>query len=220
MNQFQYFASPHIVINKKWYVSPALNFTWGNSTLVLGDYSPNTFYYYKAKYSDFIFSTSTWSHFGNFSPGTEINLASVNDNKFTQLSAWLTVYPLSNLNFYFTPRVYFKSSKENGYGFNTVGISGGVQLGPVHFYGNYLNGEMENFIEAGGYVVSNFSGVSEQKFSGSLYFPAGKNYQLVLRYFSQDVTEKYRVYSNAIEINSLKYNYIKHTITAGISWSF
>jgi tetratricopeptide (TPR) repeat protein len=55
---------------------------------------------------------------------------------------------------------------------------------------------MENFIESGGYVVSNFPGVSEQKFSGSLYFPTGKKYQLVLRYLSQDVTETYKVYTN------------------------
>jgi hypothetical protein len=220
MNQFQYFASPSMVINKKWYVSPALNFTWGSSTLVLGDYSPNSFYYDKFKYSDFIFSTATWSHFGNVSPGAEINLASVNDNKFTQLSAWLTVYPFSNLNFYFTPRVYFKSNEENGFGFNTFGISGGAQLGPVHFYGQYLNGEMENFIESGGYVVANFPGVSEQKFSGSIYFPTGKSYQLVLRYLSQDITETYKVYANLTESNSVNYNYVKHTLTAGISWNF
>ena len=93
-------------------------------------------------------------------------------------------------------------------------------MGPVHFFGQYLNGEMENFIESGGYVVSNFPGVSEQKFSGSLYFPTGKKYQLVLRYLHQDVTEKYRVYTNLTESNSLKYNYVKHTLTAGISWNF
>lgn len=222
-NQFQYYLNPHFVLGKKLYVSPSISAIWGNYELFMGGFSGNQmkmFYNASSSFSDFVFSTSAWTHFGGFSPGAEINLANITDQKYTQLSAWITVYPFSNLNFYFTPRVYFKNSEENSFGFNTVGFSGGAQLGPVHFYGQYLNGEMENFIEAGGYVVSNFPGVSEQKFSGSLYFPAGKKYQLVLRYLGQDVTEKYKVYTNLTESNSVNYNYMKHTLTAGISWNF
>ncbi len=220
INQFQYFLNPYFVWGKKWYVSPSLNVIWGNTDLVLGNYDPNTFYVAGINYSDVIFSTATWTHWGNFSPGAEINRASVNDNNFTQLSAWLTVYPFSNLNFYFTPRVYFKGEDENEFGYNTFGISGGLQLGPVHFYGQYLNGEMENFIEPGGYVISNFPGTSEQKFSGSIYFPTGKKYQFVLRYIQQDVTETYQVYTNRIRGNTVNYSYLKHTLTTGISWNF
>lgn len=222
-NQFQYFLNPHFVMGKKIYVSPSMSAIWGSYDFFSGGFTGNQmkmFYNTSASFSDFVFSTLAWSHFGGFSPGAEINLANITDQKFTQLSAWLTIYPFSNLNFYFTPRAYFKSSENSGFGFNTFGISGGVQLGAVHFYGSYLNGDMENFIEAGGYVVSNFPGISEQKFSGSLYFPTGKKYQLVLRYLNQDVTEKYRVYTNLSESNSLKYNYVKHTITVGISWNF
>jgi hypothetical protein len=222
-NQFQYYLNLQFVLGKKLYVSPSLSTIWGNYDLFLGGFSGNQmkmFYNSSYRFSDFVFSTSVWSHFGSFSPGAEINLANITNQNFTQLSAWLTVYPLSNLNFYFTPRIYIKSNTEKGFRFNTFGISGGAQLGPVHFYGQYLNGEMENFIEPGGYVVSNFPGVSEQKFSGSLYFPAGKKYQFVLRYLNQDVTETYKVYTDLVESNSLKYNYMKHTLTAGISWNF
>ena len=60
----------------------------------------------------------------------------------------------------------------------------------------------------------------KQKFSGSLYFPLGKKQQLVIRYINQDVTEQYVVYSEGIGIRSEGYKYIKHTITAGISWNF
>lgn len=222
-NQFQYYLNPHFVLGKKLNVSPSITAIWGNYDLFLGGFTGNQmkmFYNSSANFSDFVFSTSAWSHFGSLSPGAEINLANITDKKFTQLSAWLTIYPFSNLSFYFTPRAYFKSSEESGFGYNTFGVSGGAQLGPVHFYGQYLNGDMENFIEAGGYVVSNFSGVSEQKFSGSFYFPTGKKYQLVLRYLSQDVTETYKVYTNLVESNSVSYNYMKHTLTAGISWDF
>ncbi|WP_372948034.1 tetratricopeptide repeat protein [Mariniphaga sp.] len=222
-NQFQYYLNPQFLLGKKLNISPSISAIWGSYDFFAGGFTGNQmkmFYNASSRFSDFVFSTSVWSHFGGFSPGAEMNLANITDQKFTQLSAWLTVYPFSNLNFYFTPRVYFKSSEENGFGFNTFGISGGAQLGPVHFYGQYLNGEMENFIEAGGYVVSNFPGVSEQKFSGSIYFPTGKKYQFVLRYLSQDVTEKYRVYTNLVESNSVNYNYMKHTLTAGISWNF
>ncbi|MBW6534332.1 MAG: hypothetical protein K0B11_04955 [Mariniphaga sp.] len=222
-NQFQYYLNPQFILGKKLNVSPSISAIWGNYELFLGGFTGNQmkmFYNASSSFSDFVFSTSAWSHFGGFSPGAEINLANITDQKFTQLSAWLTVYPFSNLNFYITPRAYFKSSEENGFGYNTFGISGGAQLGPVHFYGQYLSGEMENFIESGGYVVSNFPGISEQKFSGSLYFPTGKKYQLVLRYLSQDVTEKYKVYTNLRESNSVIYNYMKHTLTAGISWNF
>ena len=220
IKQNQYFINPWFVLGKKWYVSPSATVIWGNSDLVLGNYDPNTFYTTSKKFSDFIFSASTWSHFGNFSPGAEINRANIYDEGFTQLSGWITFYPLSNTNFYLTPRIYFKSDAENGFGYNTFGISGGVQLGPVHFYGQYLNGDMKNFIEPAGYVVSNFPGRSEQKIMGSIYFPVAKRYQFVIRYINQDVIEKYQVYTNTVPSNSLEYKYTKHTLTAGISWNF
>ncbi|HKI87427.1 MAG TPA: hypothetical protein VKA38_00275, partial [Draconibacterium sp.] len=162
----------------------------------------------------------TWTHLGNFSPGAEVNFANIYDENFTQLSVWLTFYPFSNLNFYVTPRVYFKSDEENEMGYNAYGISGGIQLGPVHLYGQYLNGEMKNFIESAGYVVANFPGRSTYKLSTSIYFPAGKKYQFVVRYLNQDVIENYQVYTNAIPTNALEYKYVKHTLTAGISWNF
>jgi len=119
-----------------------------------------------------------------------------------------------------TPRIYFKKEAEGGFAYNTLGLSGGVQMGPVHLYGQYLRGNMENFIESAGYVIANFPGTSRQKITGSLYFPADKRYQVVLRYINQQHTERYRVYTNQTESNSLNYHYTKHTITAGISWSF
>jgi hypothetical protein len=218
--QNQYFINPVFVIGKKWYVSPSSTVIWGNADLTLGNYDPNTFYSTTLKFSDFIFSTSTWTHWRNFSPGAEINLANIYNDGFMQLSGWVTFYPFSNLNFYFTPRVYFKNGPENGFGYNTFGITGGAQIGPVHFYGQYLNGDMKNFIEPAGYVIANFPGRSEQKIMGSLYFPMGKQYQFVLRYINQDVIEKYNVYTNMQISNSLEYKYIKHTLTAGMSWNF
>ena len=220
VKQNQYFINPIFVLGRKWYVSPSANIIWGKSDLVLGNYDPNTFYSTSVKFSDFIFTTSTWGHFGNFSPGGEVNFANIYNEGFTQFSGWITFYPFSSTNFYLTPRVYFKSDAENGFGYNTFGISGGVQLGPIHFYGQYLNGDMKNFIEPAGYVVANFPGRSKQKIMGSLYFPFGKKYQFVVRYINQDVFETYNVYTSGTITNSLEYKYIKHTLTAGISWNF
>lgn len=220
VKQNQYFINPWFVLGKKWYVSPSANIIWGNTDLVLGNYNPNTFYSTSVKFSDFIFSTSTWTHIGNFAPGAEVNFANIYNEGFTQLSGWVTFYPFSNVNFYITPRIYFKNDSENGFGYNTFGISGGAQLGPLHLYGQYLNGDMKNFIEPAGYVIANFPGRSEQKIMGSVYFPVGKKYQFVLRYINQDVIEKYNVYTSGNISNSLEYKYIKHTLTAGISWNF
>jgi hypothetical protein len=79
---------------------------------------------------------------------------------------------------------------------------------------------MKNFIESGGYVIANFPGRSEQKMMGSIYFPVGKKYQFVVRYISQDIIEKYQVYTNTVASNSIEYQYQKHTLTGGISWNF
>ncbi len=187
--QLQYFVNPVFIMGKKWYVSTSANLIWGDYSFYAGNsYNSEKYFYQGTVYlRDLIFSASTWIHFRNFSPGVEIDYGNFNNKGFGQYSAWLTYYPLSNLNFYLTPRVYFKKELENGFGFNTFGISGGVQLGPVHFYGQYLNGEMKNFIEPGGYVVANFPGRSEHKFTGSFYFPQGKRYQFVLRYINQNV---------------------------------
>ncbi len=220
VNQYQYFLNPNFVLGEKVYISPSVSMLWGNSNIVMGDYEPNSFYTSNIKYFDFILSTAVWSHFGNFSPGAEINFANIYDESFTQFSAWLTVYPLSNTNLYFTPRVYFKTDPEGNINYNTFGISGGAQLGPIHFHGQYLVGDMKNFIEAAGYVISNFPGTSDSKFTGSLYFPKGKKYQFVVRYINQEVTEKYQVYINQEPSNSIDYNFTKHTITGGISWNF
>jgi hypothetical protein len=213
-NQFQYFINPMFVAGKKLFVSPSLSALWGNSEYYVGDLG------YNQDFSDFIFSTSLWSNFGNFSPGAEINLANINDESFTQMSAWLTIYPFSNANFYVTPRVYLKSDSETSLKYNTFGVSGGAKLGPVHFYGQYLVGDMENFVEAAGYVISNFPGSSDSKFMGSLHFPFAKKYQFVLRYINQNITETYRVYTSGIESGSTNYNFTKHTLTAGLSWNF
>ncbi|MDB4583898.1 hypothetical protein N9164_12155 [Draconibacterium sp.] len=222
-SQFQYFVNPHFLIGNKLNVSPSLTALWGKSNYYLGSLRGNSirdFTEVNYNFSDIIVSMSLWSDFGNFKPGAEINLANIYDETFMQLSAWITIYPFSNANFYLTPRVYFKGDNENSLGYNAFGISGGAQLGKVHFYGQYLTGEMKNFVEAAGYVISNFPGTSERKFSGSLYFPLGKKQQLVLRYINQDVTEKYRVYTSGNWSNSVDYNYIKHTLTVGISWNF
>jgi hypothetical protein len=222
-NQFQYFINTQFVAGKKWYISPSVTAIAGNTELFLGTYrSSGMRYFYSRsyKYSDFVFSLSTWSHFGNFSPGAEINQANIYNTNFTQLSAWLTVYPFSNINFYFTPKIYLKTDSEGKMNYNTYEVSGGLQLGPIHLYGKYLNGDMENLIESAGYVVSNFPGHSKQKIMGSLYFPAWKKHQFVIRYINQDITEKYQVFSNAVPANNLEYKYMQHTIIGGISWNF
>ena len=135
------------------------------------------------------------------------------------MSAWITFYPLANTKLYLTPRVYFKSGTTN-FGWNAIGISGGVQVGKIHFNGQYLMGDMENFVESAGYVISNFPGRSDQKITGSIYFPIGKNRQIVIRYINQNVIEKYQIYKDAQKTNYLEYNYLKQTITTGISWNF
>ncbi len=220
--QLQYFVNPVFVMGKKWYVSTAANLIWGDYSYYAGDsYNSQKYFYQGTVYlRDLVFSASTWIHYGNFSPGAEIDYGNFNNEGFGQYSAWLTYYLFSNTNLYFTPRVYFKSDSENGFDYNTFGISGGMQLGPVHFTGQYLNGDMKNFIEPAGYVVANFPGRSEQKFTGSLYFPIGKKYQFVLRYINQNVFEKYQVYTNGTLSNSMEYDYTKHTLTGGISWNF
>jgi hypothetical protein len=223
VNQFQYFINPVFLVGEKLYFSTALSTLWGKSEYYIGDFGINeerNFYLRELKFSDFIFSASAWSNFGVISPGAEVNFANIYNEKFTQLSAWMTIYPFSNANFYFTPRVYFKSDSETGLAYNTFGILGGVQLGQVHLTGQYLNGDMENFVEASGYVIANFPGSSKSKFTGSLYFPFAKKYQFVIRYINQDVTETYRVYTDLIESGTTNYNYTKHTLTAGISWNF
>lgn len=222
-NQFQYFINPVLVLGKNLFVSPSASILWGNSEYYIGDFGLNQqriFYRKEFDFSDFIFSTSVWSDFGNFMPGAEINLANINNEKFTQLSAWMTFYPFSNTSFYITPRVYFRSDSETSLSYNTFGISGGAQLGPLHFYGQYLTGDMKNFVEAAGYVIANFPGTSDQKILGSFYFPFGKKYRFVVRYINQNITETYRVYASGEQSGSANYNYTKHTLTAGISWNF
>ena len=222
-NQFQYFINPHFVLGQKIHLSPALSVLWGNSSYLTGrlDNNSNRFFSeVKDNFSDLIFSTSAWSNFANLSPGVEVNFANIYDKNFIQLSGWITFYPFSNNNFYITPRAYFKSDSNKSFSYNTFGVSGGAQIGKVHLHGQYLLGDMNNFIEAMGYVVSNIPGKTSQKFMGSIYAPIGKHLQLTFRYINQNVEEKYRVYVSGVENNSIKYSYTKHTLTAGISWSF
>lgn len=221
-NQFQYFINPHFVLGKKIHLSSALSVLWGKSSYFAGydNNSNRDFTEVNNNFSDYVFSISAWSNFGNLLPGAEVNYANIYDKSFFQLSAWVTYYPFSNTNFYITPRVYFKTNPTNSLVYNTFEISGGVKLGKVHLQGQYLFGDMENFIEAMGYVVSNIPGKSKHKFMGSIYLPIGKNLQLSFRYINQNVEEKYRVYESGILSNSTNYNFTKHTITAGISWAF
>lgn len=222
INQFNYFINPVLIIGTKLNISPSLSMIMGSGDVYAGFLTNDLSKGYrttKTNYSDAIFSTAIWSDYRNFSPGFEINAGKINDSKFTQVSTWLTFYPLSNTKLYVTPRIYFKSEND-GFGFNAAGISGGATLGKIHFYGNYLWGDMENFVESNGYLVTNFPGTTEYKLMGSAYLPLNNNYQLVFRYINQKTTEKYQVYSNGTKANSMEYEYSKNTITAGIVWNF
>lgn len=222
INQFNYYISPVWIIGKKLNISPSLNLILGSGDVYAGRLTNNSSKAYsikKANYSDAVFSTAVWSDFGNFSPGMEVNAGSINDLKFAQVSSWLTYYPFSNTNLYITPKVYFKSGTD-GFGWNAMGISGGTKIWMAHVSAQYLFGDMENFVESAGYVISNFPGKSDRKIMGSVYFPIGKKYQFVFRYINQNVTEKYQVYTGGYKSNALEYNYLKQTITGGISWNF
>ena len=222
INQLQYYINPVLVIGKKLNISPSLNLIVGNGDVYAGGVSNNltkTYSLTKTSYSDAVFSTAAWSSFGNFSPGLEFNAGNVNDSKFAQASAWITYYPLSNTKLYVTPRVFFKSGT-GSFDWTAFGLSGGAQLGKVHFIGNYLWGNMENFVESNGYVITNFPGTISRKLMFSAFVPIDKKYQFVFRYINQDVSENYQVYTSGIKSNSLEYTYSKHTITAGISWIF
>lgn len=223
INQYQYFLSPNFVLGRKLYLSPSLSLVWGSADFRVGSINHNGNRYFNrpvSKYSDFIFSASGWTYWGNFSPGAEVNLANIYNQNFAQFSAWLTFYPFSNLHFYLTPRVYFKNDPESGFGYNTFGISSGIKAGPVYLVGQFWKGEMKNFIESSGYVVANFPGKSSRKYMASAYFPIGTKLQFVLRYMNQDITEDYTIYTGGTKSGAMEYSYIKHTLTGGISWNF
>lgn len=220
--QFQYFINPVMVIGKKLKISPSLNLISGNVQSYIGRYNNSNnkeFNLSTKNYFDYVFSTSLWSDFRNFSPGIELNAGEIYKVKFTQTSVWCTYYPLSNTSLYITPKVYFKSdSYSQGFAWNAFGLSAGGKIGKAYLSGQYLFGEMKNFVEAGGYLVSNFPGKSDQKIMGSLYYPIGKKLQLVLRYINQNVTEKYNIYTDGDWSGSSNYDFTKHSITGGISW--
>lgn len=222
IRQFQYFINPVWVMGKKLNVSPSLNLIFGNRDSYIGGYDQSfnkVFALSNVRYNDYVFSTSFWTDFKNLSPGVEFNTGKIGERNFTQASVWMTWYPLSKTSLYITPKVYFKSDGvSKDFGWNALGVSAGGQLGKVHLSGQYLFGEMENFVEAGGYLISNFPGTSDQKIMGSIYYPLSKKIKLVFRYINQGVTEDYRVYSDGVLSNTFNYNYTKHTITGGISW--
>ncbi len=223
VKQYQYYINPVFSLGQKLNVSSALNFIFGNRELYAGWESSETTKSYsltKSNYSDIVFATSFWSDFGDFSPGLEIDAASVNSSQFFQVSPWVTLYPLSNTKLYFTPRVYFKSGTKNqSAGITAYSFSAGASLGPVYLSGEYLFGSLENFIEANGFIVNNFIGKSDHKLTTSLFIPIGKNHILFMRYLNQSILEDYRVYTDEEISKTIEYNYIKQTLTIGITWN-
>ncbi|NPD47102.1 tetratricopeptide repeat protein [Lentimicrobium sp. S6] len=224
VNQFNYYINPAWVIGKKFNISPSLLYIWGTSDVYAGklinNYKDKVFDLKEFKYSDYVFSTAFWSDFGNVSPGLELNIGNINNLDFKQLSAWITYYPLSNTKLFIRPRVYFKSSPEESFAFNTFEISAGASIGKIYISGQYLRGDMKNFVESTGYTVFNLPGKSDYKIMGSIYFPIDKKYQFVLRYINRSVKENYQVYTLGEKSTNLEYKYLIHTITAGISWKF
>lgn len=218
ISQFQYFLNPVFLLGHHFHLSPSLTLIGGRISYQSPIVDYNSYNTVKNSYFDAVFTTTVWAHYGNFSPGAELSFANIYDEGFTQLSTWLSIYPFSNVNLYFAPRVYFKRSSNESLSINTVGISGGIQLGKIHVTGQYLNGDMENFVEQSGYVISNFPGKSAHKFTGAMYIPIGKKTQFIFRYLNQEVTESYKSYSDYTEIESIDYSYIKHTLILGLSW--
>ncbi len=223
INQYQYFINPVWLIGNKINVSTSLNLIFGKYDIYAGTLNNNLeayFYLAQQSYFDFAFSNAIWANVGNFAPGIEINAGKISGSLFTQLSTWFTVYPFSNTKLYLTPRIYFNSNESfSAFNFMAIGISGGAQLGPIHLYAQYVEGDLKNFIESNGYVVYNFPGKLNRKISGSIFFPIGKKYHFVIRYINQSTTENYQVYTDGINTNTVEFNNFNHTITGGISWN-
>lgn len=222
INQFNYYISPMFIIGKKLNISPSLNLILGSGDVYAGGLDRNGAKFYQttqANYSDAAISGLIWTNLGNTAPGMEFNLADVQDSRFVQSSFWCTFYPISNLRFTVTPKVYFKFAEAESSS-PVYGLSASYSSGNITLSAQFLKGEMKNFIEGGGYVVSNFSDESKQKIMLNLYYPVSKKYQFFVRYLNHQMTNNYQVYTSGIKSRSIEYNYNKHTLTGGLLWNF
>ncbi|MBA7540730.1 hypothetical protein ES705_33032 [subsurface metagenome] len=162
---------------------------------------------------------------GLFTAGLGLGVANLNDNIQFQKDLFLSVFPLGNLNFYFSSKATHHSDFLNlGNPVNRwifeqkIGIK---VFNPVwiELYGAF--GEKSDFLDYNGTVIYNeFNPITGDMGFNLIISPGKTGTQLYLNYRNQTIRSSFNYYSdNTINtINNTNFN--TQTITGGIKWNF
>ncbi len=160
-----------------------------------------------------------------FTFGLGLGVANLNDNIQFQKDLFLSVFPLGNLNFYFSSKATHHSdflnldNPVNNWIFEQkIGIK---IFNPVwiELYGAF--GEKSDFIDHNGTVIYNeFNPITGDMGFNLIISPGKTGTQLYLNYRNQTIRSSFNYYSdNTINtINNTNFN--TQTITGGIKWNF
>ena len=162
---------------------------------------------------------------GSFTVGLGLSAANLNDNIQFQKDLFLSVFPLGNLNFYFSSKATHHSdflnldNPVNKWIFEQkIGIKVSNPVW-IELYGSF--GKKSDFIDYNGTVIYNeFNPITGDIGFNLIISPGKTGTQLYLNYRNQSIRSSFNYFSDNT-INTINDNdFNTQTITGGIKWNF
>jgi hypothetical protein len=222
VNQPELYISPTITLNRRFLVSPALRYARTQITEPIISYDSITNLYLGdpigGSYNNVVVGGEL-TYSGNYI-STTIGAwhLSVNKTSSVQLSSSLKVYPTGNINLYSITALNWKSARTSKpvFGSQTVGFK---LLDRTWLELSATAGNLAGTVELNGQLLNNQVVESEYRLASLLIFDISSSLRIIARYqYLQNAASLY-VIDNEYVLNTINYNYNKHIITGGITWT-
>jgi len=185
-----------------------LNYAATNRLTLIGAYHYLNTHYQTTTYHSNVFLAGLSYSGIYYNIQGDINIGRIINEDITQYNTKLTLYPLGNLNLYFSERVaYLNGQNSNNFVFKQT--AGYKVAKKVWLETSATFGELNNYIEADGLYIYNAVDNTKLKLTQTVYYQLINNAMLQLNYTYEKKKDVFRAV-----------NYNQHSITAGILWKF
>ncbi|MFA4851917.1 MAG: hypothetical protein WC868_10120 [Bacteroidales bacterium] len=217
--QRQYYINSTIYLGKGITFTPAFHVINVNFDKLNYSFTANKkliLYQEKKMLKDYAASVALAKDIGIFDISLLATYSKLNNNYHKQGGFMVTIFPLNNLDLYFTSTFFYQQSTKN----NLIAeqLIGYKLLPKLWIDVFYTLGHLNNFVEKNAFIVYNIDDKILSRKSFSLLFVVNKNIELSLRYLNMTKENIIKEINNKNHLNTFDNTFNNHLILGGIKW--
>jgi hypothetical protein len=221
-SQYQYYLQGRYILDKGWSISSSVTLLWGEAVsnyITFSNAGIPLLNNYSYKISDRFLSASIAKELVRIRPKLSVAFGNINGYRQLQAGGQLIIYPMGNVNLYFTSDLALHSDKSADDLKSVFNQKLGVKTGPFWLIAEGAIGTMRNFVASDGYVVYNMAETVNNLVGLAVYLP-------LIRY-RFDVTARYQLlnkegttfdYLNTTEFQVQSYTFRDSNFLISLRW--